>query len=175
MTERTPPLGIPTNDPEQLPLGMFEGTPLVPERPRSDGGDEADADAAVAVREPPVCGEWSFDANDDADARGGAMFVDSGAKAAAQTSGPLVKPRENTLNAARRSTAAPEGRAAAPSAPSPSMRALRTPAMQRSITPPTPLPALEELKSIHEAHPGDVRTAVRFRTRSTSAATSRAR
>ncbi len=168
MTERTPPLGIPTNDPEQLPLGMFEGAPLLPaEKARAGVGEEGEADAAIAVREPPVCGEWSFDMTDDADARGGAMFVDTAAKAAVSASGVPARPRENTLNAARRSTAAPQtttetttAAPIAPSPPSPPMRSLRTPAMARLVTPPTPLPALEELKSIHEAHPGDVKTAV---------------
>jgi Flp pilus assembly protein TadD len=157
MTERTPPLGIPTNDPEQLPLGDFEGMPFLPvgDKARDDG--ESDGEAATTIREPPVCGEWSFDLSDDADARGGATFVD----AAPKSSAPRQQPRENTLNAARRSTAAPEANAgAAPSQPAPPLRSLRTPMMARSITPPTPLPALAELKSIHDAHPGDVKTAV---------------
>ncbi len=164
MSERTPPPGTPANDPEQLGLGMFEGMPLIPagERPQADGGESGDPDAAIAVREPPVCGEWSFDQSDDADARGGATFVDQaarpGASAAPQT-------RENTLNADRRSTAAPKAAAAAQpgtaaTSPAPPLRSLRTPAINRTITPPTPLPALAELKSIHDAHPGDVKTAV---------------
>ena len=94
---------------------MFEGAPLSPsEKARVSVGEEGEADATVAVREPPVCGEWSFDMTDDADARGGAMFVDTAAKAAVSTSGVPARPRENTLNAARRSTAAPEATAAAP-------------------------------------------------------------
>src|SRR6266481_1518760 len=61
VTDRTPPLGVPTNDPEQLPLGAFEGMPFLPDgdKGRGDEGDLTDADAAIAVREPPVCGEWS--------------------------------------------------------------------------------------------------------------------
>jgi Flp pilus assembly protein TadD len=158
VTERTPPLGIPANDPEQLPLGVFEGMPLVPVGEKGREGDESDADATIAVREPPVCGEWSFDISDDADARGGAMFVDQAVPTPGTAATPT--PREHTLNAARRSTAAPvEG--AAPVAPSLLLRSLRTPPIsQRNVTPPTPLPALAELKSVHEAHPGDVKTAV---------------
>ena len=157
MTERTPPLGIPTNDPEQLPLGVFEGTPFLPvgDKARGDEGESGDPDAALAVREPPVCGEWSFDMSDDADARGGATFVDAAPKPASSRQ----DPKEHTLNAARRSTAAPAA-SAAPIPPAPPLRSLRTPMMARSITPPTPLPALAELKSIHDAHPGDVKTAV---------------
>ncbi|MBK7905270.1 MAG: tetratricopeptide repeat protein [Gemmatimonadetes bacterium] len=44
-------------DPEQLPLGMFEGIPLVPVE--TFGPD--DEVIIVPVREPPVCGEWSYD------------------------------------------------------------------------------------------------------------------
>ncbi len=44
-------------DPEQLPLGMFEGIPLVPVE--TYGPD--DEIIIVPVREPPVCGEWSYD------------------------------------------------------------------------------------------------------------------
>lgn len=44
-------------DPEQLPLGMFEGIPLVPLE--TYGPD--DEIVIIPVREPPVCGEWSYD------------------------------------------------------------------------------------------------------------------
>lgn len=44
-------------DPEQLPLGMFEGVPLVPIE--TYGPD--DELVIIPVREPPVCGEWSYD------------------------------------------------------------------------------------------------------------------
>jgi Flp pilus assembly protein TadD len=44
-------------DPEQLPLGMFEGVPLVPVE--TYGPD--DEVVIIPVREPPVCGEWSYD------------------------------------------------------------------------------------------------------------------
>jgi Flp pilus assembly protein TadD len=146
VTDRTPPLGIPIPDPEQLPLGAFEGMPLLP---LGEKHGEGDGDTALAVREPPVCGEWSFDISDDSDARGGATFVEGGPEASVGTA------TESEASAPRR--AAP----AAPLPPAPPLRSLRTPAIQqRTITPPTPLPALAELKSIHDAHPGDVKTAV---------------
>ena len=44
-------------DPEQLPLGMYEGVPLVPVE--TVGPD--DEVVIIPVREPPVCGEWSYD------------------------------------------------------------------------------------------------------------------
>ena len=51
------PEAISAPDPEQLPLGMFEGVPLVPLE--TIGPD--DEIVVVPVREPPVCGEWSYD------------------------------------------------------------------------------------------------------------------
>lgn len=56
-----PPLDRPepssAPDPEQLPLGMFEGVPFLPME--THGPD--DEILIVPVREPPVCGEWSYD------------------------------------------------------------------------------------------------------------------
>jgi Flp pilus assembly protein TadD len=47
-------------DPQQLPLGMHEGEPLVPVE--SDDFLTSDGDGPiVGTREPPVCGEWSYD------------------------------------------------------------------------------------------------------------------
>jgi Flp pilus assembly protein TadD len=139
MIERTPPYGTgsgqATNDPEQLPLGGFEGTPFLPPGERGRGEGSADGEGVIATREPPVCGEWSFDASDEAEARGTAPLVNTPQQAPQHTP-PIAPP------------------------PPPVRQSLRTPPMQRSLTPPTPLPALEELRSIHEAHPGDVKTAV---------------
>ncbi len=125
MTDRTPPLGMPTYDPEQLPLGAFEGVPIIPgEGGRAEGGE----DTPAPVREPPVCGEWSHDFGDEVDTRAAATMV---------SPTPVIAPP-----------------------PPPIVRQSRTPLANRSLTPPTPLPALDELKSIHEAHPGDARTAI---------------
>lgn len=52
---RSEPTSAP--DPEQLPLGMFEGVPLLPVE--THGPD--DEIIVIPVREPPVCGEWSYD------------------------------------------------------------------------------------------------------------------
>jgi tetratricopeptide (TPR) repeat protein len=128
MTAPTPPAGIPANDPEQLPLGAFEGVPMLPLG--EPGREGAEGEASAAIREPPVCGEWSYDASDEDEARARATLV----------APPSPPP---------------------PVTPARAMRQLRTPPVaQRSVTPPTPLPALDELKSIHEAHPGDARTAI---------------
>jgi Flp pilus assembly protein TadD len=156
-TPQTPPLGVPVNDPEQLPLGVFEGMPFVPVGERH-GAEAGEGEAAVAVREPPVCGEWSYDSSDDSDSRGVATFVELGPQANVSGTAAAARQREGGLPGARRGdTPAPAG-AIIP--PAPSLRSLRTPMAQRAVTPPTPLPALAELKSIHEAHPGDVKTAV---------------
>lgn len=47
----------PAADPEQLPLGVFAGVPLIPVE--MVGPD--DEIVIVPMREPPVCGEWSYD------------------------------------------------------------------------------------------------------------------
>jgi Flp pilus assembly protein TadD len=51
--DREPPT---TPDPHQLPLGVFGAEPAVPEYPAT--GEEI---VSVPLREPPVCGEWSYD------------------------------------------------------------------------------------------------------------------
>ena len=66
-TSPIPPLQLPdpldrpesgsAPDPEQLPLGMFEGIPMLPVE--IYGPD--DEVVIIPVREPPVCGEWSYD------------------------------------------------------------------------------------------------------------------
>ena len=117
---------------------------------RKDGfaGDDwttlGDVDALPAIREPPVCGEWSYDATDEAAQRIGSLAGLSAGFLPAQ-------------EAARRDAVTPPPRRVPPAAPA---RALRTPAFTRSVTPPTPLPALAELRSIHEAQPGSVKTAI---------------
>lgn len=132
MTERTPSEEIFANDPEQLPLGAFEGVPMLPAV--EPGREAVEGNAPAAVREPPVCGEWSYDQSDEDDARASATLV--------------AKPPPT-----------------APLPPAPSIRQLRTPPIaQRSVTPPTPLPALDELQSIHEAHPGHEKTAIALAT-----------
>lgn len=159
MTDRTPPFGIYANDPEQLGLGMFDGapTPLGGEK-----GREGDPDAgALAVREPPVCGEWSFDINDDAEARGGATFVDPTPVANAVVPSAVRQAETAPVAAARRGEGKQPPAPPVAIPPAPPLRSLRTPIIQqRAVAPPTPLPALAELKSIHEAHPGDVKTAI---------------
>ncbi|MFI5245005.1 MAG: tetratricopeptide repeat protein, partial [Gemmatimonadales bacterium] len=127
-----------------------------PEQDRVDDRGEDQGEAAVAVREPPVCGEYSFDVDDEAEGRGGATFVSPVPEPSMERS----RPAENAPGAARSGAAKIPGRPATPLPRTPALRSLRTPMAQRALTPPTPLPALADLKSIHEAHPADVKTAV---------------
>jgi len=167
-------------DGDQLPLGAFEGTPLLPvaEAPR----EAVEADAHPAYRELPVCGEWTYDTGDDPESRGGTAIDVTPVAAARATS--VARPAANVTNAGgtrgapatapsapsvRSAPMAPPPRPAAPPAaraPSPvEAPRLSRPPMTPRLVPkvsatPTPLPALDELKSQHEAHPGDARAAI---------------
>ena len=186
MPERTPHQGIPATDPEQLALGEFEGAALVP---LGAGSEEAGAeDGGPTFREPPVCGEWSYDATDEADSRASAMLgTPPLAQLISTPQAPVTivsRPAASVPTVAGEAPPAPAAslRSAVPSAvpsgglsagapagtPAPRgpatgaspVRVTRTPLFSRSLTPPTPLPALTELRSIHDAHPGSAKTAI---------------
>jgi Flp pilus assembly protein TadD len=57
MTHPSLPSALRSHDPAQLLLGAAEGVPLVPVE--AFGPDATPM--MIAVREPPVCGEWSYD------------------------------------------------------------------------------------------------------------------
>ena len=186
MAEFTPRLGMASADPEQLPLGWPDHATNGPESARGDG----DGDGTIALREPPVCGEWSFDTADDSEIRGMAKMVDvkssdgeapvvmtaasSVPRAVGRTVVPPLPPIAPRIPSPRPAPApavppapmrppspAPVF-AAATSTPMPSP--IRSTANPRLMTPPTPLPAFAELKSIHEAHPGDASSAIALAT-----------
>ena len=170
MNEFTPPLGIRSVDINQLPLDVFDGAALPPLVELTENDDGSAGDLGIALREPPVCGEWSFDTSDDANTRTAAKMVETAPVAAVRTAapdrtappavprvsgsagGPGIPVREPVRDYVQRVTP----RTVAPP--------LRTPAAPRSMTPPTPLPALAELKSMHDASPGDARTAISLAT-----------
>jgi Flp pilus assembly protein TadD len=165
LPDRTPLWTSAVSDPAQLPLGAFEHAPMLsPDAPLPREGSEGEL--LVAVREPPVCGEWSFDLSDDAESRGGATFVDATTPTAQNAAvAAVAAPSGVAASAAARTSAAPARPRDVPPSPAPFRRmttsgAHRLPAQPRSLTPPTPLPALDELKSIHDARPGDSQTAV---------------
>ncbi len=170
MNEFTPPAGMRSVDINQLPLDVFDGTQLPPLVELPVSGDGSEGDQAIALREPPVCGEWSFDTSDDANTRTAAKLIESAPVSVVRTATPDrtavpavprapgipgipgIPVREPVRDYVQRVTP----RTVAPP--------LRTPAAPRSMTPPTPLPALAELKSMHDATPGDARTAISLAT-----------
>jgi Flp pilus assembly protein TadD len=149
--ERTPPIGIPVPDPDQLTLGGLDPGVSVP--PPSTAQSAEEADGGIAVREPPVCGEWSFDPDESPEARS-AMIVPTPTVPTTAVRSPRLTDSATATNA-RAAMGAPIG---APIVPPPAPAPPRPAA--RSLTPATPLPALDELKSIHDAHPGDEQTAL---------------
>jgi Flp pilus assembly protein TadD len=160
MNEFTPPAGLRSVDENQLPLGGFDGAPLLP-LADSERAEGSEGEQAVVVREPPVCGEWSFDISDDADGRTPAKLI---APAPSQAPWPPVPSRASVTPAAREPAREPVREYAPRISPRAVAPPLRSPAAVRSLTPPTPLPALAELKSIHDANPGDARTAIQLAT-----------
>jgi Flp pilus assembly protein TadD len=141
--DRTPVLGIAPADPDQLTLGGLDAPASAPP-PQAEGGVSEEGDAAVPVREPPVCGEWSFDTEEMSESRAHAVIVPTPALAQ-----PAISVRIDGKDLRRGESIVPVVPPRAPPRPAP-----------RAPAPATPLPALEELKSIHEAHPGDEQTAL---------------
>jgi Flp pilus assembly protein TadD len=144
--ERTPAIQPAVPDPDQLTLGGLDPSaapvsalPTAPER--------EERDVALALREPPVCGEWSFDTDELPESRAHATFVPTPPVAMPIVSPPRMEMRRTANGTATGVTMPPP--------PTPAARAAA-----RNLTPPTPLPALDELKSIHDAHPGDEHTAL---------------
>ena len=148
--DRTPIVGLPVPDPDQLTLGGLDPAGAGQTAVRELAPAARPDDGQTPAREPPVCGEWSFDLDETPESRAGAMFVPT--PTFAQVAIPAPRPVVRTSGAAATQAARPasDGRA-----PLPMPRPLA-----RSLTPPTPLPALDELKSIHDAHPGDEQTAM---------------
>ncbi len=176
-----------SGDGEQLPLGAFEDAPLLP-HVGAVSQEEAEPEAPAAFRELPVCGEWSYEVHDDAESRGAALVADAISATAAAQRTAAVAARTASADPARAATAEvlspPDSAhaetagaaqksllgAAGLSSLAPLRRSTDTPRPPRAVmTPrigtrvpatPTPLPALDELRSQHEAHPGDAKTAI---------------
>jgi Flp pilus assembly protein TadD len=144
--DRTPVSGIVPTDPDQLLLGGLDAALHPPAAPLREPADGEDAEAIVIVREPPVCGEWSFDTDELPEARANATFVPTPAISQAP-----IATRVDGREAPRRAVEPAPALVPPPVAP---------PRAPRMPTPATPLPALDELKSIHDAHPGDEQTAL---------------
>ena len=188
MNEFTPPAGLRSADINQLPLDVFDGAALPPAVELPIGSDGSEGDQAIALREPPVCGEWSFDTSDDANIRTAAKMVEVAPAAVVRApipdrtvATPALRPSATAGTAGTPIKAGIPGIPGIPRLSGIPIREpvrdyvqrvtprtvappLRTPAAPRSMTPPTPLPALAELKSMHDASPGDARTAISLAT-----------
>ena len=136
-------------DPEQLPLGMFEGVPLLPVE--TYGPD--DEVVIVSVREPPVCGEWSYDDSELEEPKFVAQRID-GIAAPTSKATPIhpiraqidSRPTVRQKPAGRRSGAT--GALNATAEPEASARALR--------------PTTDSLKRAFEQKPGDTSLALAY-------------
>lgn len=142
--DRTPIVGLPPEDPDQLTLGGLDPAASASSPVHGTSSAEPADDGQIAVREPPVCGEWSFGLDETPEARASATFVPTPAFSQKPIPAPKPDPRRNN-------DAQATGTPLAPQQPRP---------LARALTASTPLPALDELKSIHDAHPGDEQTAL---------------
>jgi len=129
--------------PDQLTLGELDPSASASAPAREPEPDSGADEGQVAVREPPVCGEWSFDADESPESarRGRTVHADT---------------RRSRWRSGSRSDAR---KGASRGRPTPGHQHQRVPPPAASRRPP-PLPALDELKSIHDAHPGDEQTAM---------------
>ncbi len=137
-------------DPEQLPLGMFEGVPLVPIE--TYGPD--DEVVVIPVREPPVCGEWSYDDSELEEPRFVAKRVD-GIPAPEMKATPIA-PMRVVVDA--RPAAKPPARV---SVPRPGVTIVGAPA---GDAPPSRAlrPTVEALRLAFEQTPGDTARALTY-------------
>ncbi len=134
-------------DPAQLPLGGFEVEPVQPYEGAAPG------EVAVApLREPPVCGEWSYDDSELEETRFVARRID-GVAAPTSRATPIqpIRVVEGPRGSASRTAAVGVGEVVRPSreAPPPT-RALR--------------PTIEALRIAFEQTPGDTARALAFAT-----------
>ncbi|MEX2180965.1 MAG: tetratricopeptide repeat protein [Gemmatimonadaceae bacterium] len=134
-------------DPEQLPLGMFEGEPLLP----FDGAGAAAADevAVAPMREPPVCGEWSYD---DSELE----------RAAGRRADGVTTPTKATPVPPLRATAEPRRAPARPAPRDPSVGTVVRPRPEAPAPPRALRPTIEALRLAFEQTPGDTQRALAF-------------
>jgi tetratricopeptide (TPR) repeat protein len=142
-------------DPEQLPLGMFEGIPLVPLE--TYGPD--DEMVIIPVREPPVCGEWSYDDSELEEPRFVARRID-GVAAPTSKATPIhpIRAQIDPRPTARQQPAG--GGAAASGAVTPGAESSRP---RPEAAPSRALrPTIEALRIAFEQTPGDTARAVAY-------------
>jgi len=134
-------------DPEQLPLGMFEGVPLVPME--TLGPD--DEIVIVPVREPPVCGEWSYDDSELEEPKFVARRVDG--VAAPTTKATPIMPIRATVDSR---TAAARAEASEPARPQ------HVPPRPDAAPSRANRPTIEALRLAFEQTPGDTVRALAY-------------
>lgn len=144
-------------DPYQLPLGVFgpEGAGAV------DPSTLAEDLVAVPLREPPVCGEWSYDDSELEEPRFVARRID-GVSAPTSRATPImpirvvVDPKAMAASAAARASASPS--TVRPAAAQPGVRTIA------ANDPPTrgQRPTLEALRLVFEQTPGDTTRALAY-------------
>lgn len=134
-------------DPYQLPLGVFDGEGAV-----VDPATLPEEMVAVPHREPPVCGEWSYDDSELEEPRFVARRID-GIKAPTSKATPIlpiravVDPKAMAASAAARAAASPSPVRAAPQG-EPIARHQR--------------PTIEVLRLVFEQTPGDTARALAY-------------
>lgn len=133
VTERPTPR--PSDDPAQLSFGMLEGASFL--TMESYGSD--DAIVLTTVREPPVCGEWSYDDSELEDPRFVAGRIDGEDRPT--TVAVPVEPIRVAIDAG---------------APRPAPEAPTEPIVPTVAPPVTP----ESLRRAHEGAPGDTAAAL---------------
>lgn len=142
--DREPPAAP---DPYQLPLGVFGAEPALPDAPAP--GEEL---VSVPLREPPVCGEWSYDDSELEETRFVARRID-GVSAPVSKATPIhpirvvVDPKAMAARAASHESAPAKPAAFARPAAEP-IRAQR--------------PTLEALRLAFEQTPGDTARALAY-------------
>lgn len=141
-------------DPYQLPLGVFgvEATPDVPAI-----GEEL---ISVPLREPPVCGEWSYDDSELEDTRFVARRID-GVMAPTSKATPIQPIRVVVDPKAMAARAAAAQRA--PSSPPGASAPATVPASGRGSEPSRAMrPTLEALRLAFEQSPSDTTRALAY-------------
>ena len=144
-------------DPYQLPLGVFGAEPAAPDAP----GEEL---VSVPLREPPVCGEWSYDDSELEETRFVARRID-GVLAPTSKATPIQPIRVVVDPKAMAARAAAQQAAPAPAAAgAPTSRVVGSAPPGRSIAEPmrTARPTIEALRLAFEQTPSDTARALAY-------------
>jgi len=180
-----PTPSLPSFDPAQLSFGDVEAVPQLRVDRDADGVDAASQASAVSFREPPVCGEYTYDDVEDAGPSWSVRIVQEaehvppaarvrpGAPPRAPVSAPATPVRQNgpgwTAAGGARTTAAPGAGDASRSvparplsAPKPPARPMAEPSAHRSPLGAVPSAALDPLRRSTELSPRDADAAIAY-------------